>query len=125
MLQAAEKGTQSKQQTLFEVGAVRVVVKRRHADFGYTDPSYRVVRRALLRDWDSNEERWHRLLQSGIPFRVLSQDRHYKPAKKHAAITSLTSTQENSANLIASTIYNPDETKASLKLADEQLVRIM
>ena len=122
-LLAASKGVQGQQQRLDEVGKPKIVVLRRHADFGYTDALPKVVRRMTLRDWDSNEELQHRQILTGLPFQILSQDRHYKPGKKLAAMTSITSTQENTANFILSSIYNPDETKASLKLADQELVR--
>ena len=125
MLLAPAKGNNAQQQTLDEVNTPKIQVFVKHSNWGYTDPSPKVVRRITLRDWDENEEWHHRQILTGIPFQVLSQDRHYKPAKKLASMTSITTTHENSSNLIASSIYNPDETKASLKMADQELVRCL
>ena len=106
---------------------VKVKVKAPHPDFGFYSPGGLSIANMLQSDWDNTEEPCHRLIQQGIPFRWLSQDRHYKTAKHldtaNGEFTSVTTSVSNCCNLILNSIYNRDETYKSNSQADAALVR--
>jgi hypothetical protein len=110
----------------------RVQVLNMHIDFGYCALKSKALAELIMKEfYFTDEAKLCRFAMQGVPYQILSGDRHYKEVKhleggkETSGITSITTNVENSSNLIVSMVFNVDETYRSNEQCDASLVRIV